>query len=55
MFENRVLRIFGPKRDEIIREWRILLNEELNIVRVIKLGRMRWLRHVECTGERRGV
>jgi len=41
---NRVLRrIFGPKRDEVTREWRKLHNEELNdlyslpiIVRVIK-------------------
>ena len=31
VFENRVLRrIFGPKRDEIRREWRKLQNEELN-------------------------
>jgi hypothetical protein len=30
MFENSVLRrIFGPKRDEILGEWRTLLNEEL--------------------------
>ena len=30
-FENRVLRrIFGPKRDEVVREWRKLHNEELN-------------------------
>ena len=44
VFENRVLRrIFGPKRDQVIREWRKLHNEELNdmysspnIVRVIK-------------------
>ena len=29
--ENRVLRrIFGPKRDEVTSEWRILHNEELN-------------------------
>jgi len=29
--ENRVLgRIFGPKRDEVIGEWRELHNEELN-------------------------
>jgi hypothetical protein len=31
VFENRVLRrIFGPKRDEVTREWRKLRNEELN-------------------------
>jgi hypothetical protein len=30
-FENRVLRgIFGPKRDDVIREWRKLAKEELN-------------------------
>jgi hypothetical protein len=53
VFENRVLRrIFGPKKDEVIRELRGLHNEELNdlyysrnIVRVIK-SRMRWARHV---------
>ena len=31
MSENRVLRrIFGPKKDEVTREWRQLHNEELN-------------------------
>jgi len=43
VFVNRVLRrIFGPKRDEVTREWRKLHKEELNdlysspnIVRVI--------------------
>jgi hypothetical protein len=31
VFENRVLgRIFGPKKDEVRREWRKLHNEELN-------------------------
>jgi hypothetical protein len=31
VFENRVLRrIFGPKRDEVTREWRKLHNEELH-------------------------
>jgi hypothetical protein len=28
VFENRVLRIFGPKRDEMMGGWRKLLNEE---------------------------
>jgi len=49
VFENRVLRTtVGPKRDEVIREWRKPHNEELNdlyslpnIVRVIKSGRKR--------------
>jgi len=30
VFGNRVLRIFGPKRDEVTGEWRKLRNEELN-------------------------
>jgi len=31
VLENMVLRrIFGPKRDEVAREWRELHNEELN-------------------------
>ena len=31
MFENRVLRrVFGPKRDGVVGEWRKLHNEELN-------------------------
>jgi hypothetical protein len=55
-------RIFGPKRDDVTGEWRKLQNEELNdlhsspnIVRVIKSSIMRWARHVERTGERRGL
>ena len=63
VFENRVLRkIFGPRRDEVTGECRRLHNEELNdlysspnIVRVIKLRRMRWAGHVVCMGEERGV
>jgi hypothetical protein len=31
VFENRVLiRIFGPKRDEVMGEWRKFHNEELH-------------------------
>jgi hypothetical protein len=33
VFENRVLmKIFGPKRDEVTGEWRKLHNEELHIL-----------------------
>jgi len=32
VFENRLLRrIFGPKRDVVIKEWRKLYNEELSL------------------------
>ena len=62
VFENRVLRIFGPKRDEVTGEWRKLHNEELNdmyssptIVLVIKSRRMRWAGHVARIGEGRGL
>jgi len=30
VYENRALRIFGPKRAEVTGEWRKLHNEELN-------------------------
>jgi len=60
---NRVLkRIFGPKRDEVKREWRKSHNEELNdlysspnIVRVIKSRRMKYAVHVTLMEEKRGV
>ena len=62
-FVNRVLRrIFGRKRDEVTGEWRRLHNEELyalhlspNIIRVIKLRRLRWAGHAARMGERRGA
>ena len=62
MFENVVLRIFGPRRAEVTGEWRRLHNEELNdlysspnIVRVLKSWRMRWAGHVARMGMERGV
>jgi len=63
VFEDMVLmRIFGPRRDEVTGEWRRLHNEELNdlysspnIMRVIKSIRMRWAGHVALSGEGRGV
>ena len=48
VFENRVMRIFGSKRDEVTQDWRKLHNDELNdlysssnIVQLIKSRRMR--------------
>jgi len=62
VFENMVLRIFGPRRDKVTGEWRRLHNEGLNdlysstnIVQVIKSRRMRWAGHVARMGEDRGM
>jgi hypothetical protein len=63
VFENRVLRrVFGPKRDDVTKEWRKLHNEDLNdlyslpnIVRVVKLRRIRWAGHVARMGKDRGA
>jgi hypothetical protein len=60
VFENRVLRrVLGCTRDEIIRGWRKLHNEDLhnvysspNINRMIKSKRMRWAGHVVRIGEK---
>ena len=58
-FENMVLRISGPRRDEVTGEWRRLHNKELNdlysspnIVWVIKSRR--WSGHVVHMVEERG-
>jgi hypothetical protein len=60
LFENRVLRIFGCKKDEVTREWRKLRNEEIidlysspSIVPAME-WRMRWVGHVARMWERRG-
>jgi hypothetical protein len=58
VFENRVLRrIFGPKRYEVVGEWRKLHSEELHnlcsspdIIR-----RMRWAGLVACMRQERNV
>jgi hypothetical protein len=63
VFENRVLRgIFGLKRDEVIRGWRKLHNEEFHnlqsspiIIRMIKARRIRWVGHVARMGEKRSA
>jgi hypothetical protein len=61
VFKNGVLRrIFGPKRDEVMGEWRKLHNKELrdlysspSIIRIIKSRRMRWVGHVARIEEKR--
>jgi hypothetical protein len=61
VFENRVLRrIFCQKGDEVLGNWRKLHNEELHnlyslpdIIRMIKLRRMRWAGHVARMGKKR--
>jgi hypothetical protein len=60
VFENSVLRrIFGPKKDEVMGEWRKLHNEELHdlysspsIIRIIKSRRMSFEEHVARMGRR---
>jgi hypothetical protein len=56
----RVLRIFGPKRDEVTGGRRELHNEEIHnvysspsIIRMIKSRRMRWAEHVARMGRKR--
>jgi hypothetical protein len=56
VFENTVLkRIFGPKRDEVMGEWRKLHSEELHnlysspdVIRQVKSRHMRWAGHVHA-------
>jgi hypothetical protein len=62
VFEYRVLRIFGPKRDGVTGGWRKLHNEELHnlysspsIIRIIMSMRMRGAGHVARMGQKRNV
>jgi hypothetical protein len=52
IFENRLLRIYGPRWDEVAGGWRKLHNKEHrnlysspSIIRMIKLRRMKWIGH----------
>jgi len=63
VYENKVLRrIFGPKREEALKGWRRLHNEELhnfyispNIIMTIKSRRMRWTGHEARMGVTRNA
>jgi hypothetical protein len=53
------MRIFGPRKDEVMAGWRELHNEELrnlsaspSIIRMIKSRSMRWATYVACMGKR---
>jgi hypothetical protein len=53
--ESTVLRISGPKRNEVTGGWRKLHEEELHnlysspsIIRMIKAGRTKWAGYVAC-------
>jgi hypothetical protein len=61
-FQDRVLRIFGPDRDEVTAGWRKLHNEELDhlqstltIIKVSNSSRMRQAGHVASFGEMRNT
>jgi hypothetical protein len=51
------MKIFGPRRKEVVGCWRRLHNEglhnlfiSLNIIRMFKSRRVRWAGHVACIG-----
>jgi hypothetical protein len=55
-------RIFGPKSDKKVGDWRKLLHDEFHnlysspgIIRMIKSRRMRWSRHVAHMGAKRNA
>jgi hypothetical protein len=56
VLENRVMKIFGPKRDDVIGKWRAVHNFGHhkpyflpNTIRAI-ISRIRWARHVVRVG-----
>jgi hypothetical protein len=58
VFENRILRIFGPGTNDLTEGWRKLHNEELhslyssaNIISVFKSRRMSWIGNAAHMGE----
>jgi hypothetical protein len=60
VFPNRVLRIFGQRREEGTGGWRRLHNEELykvhassSIIRMNKSRKMRWVGHAARMGSKR--
>jgi hypothetical protein len=63
LFEKKVLRrIFGPKKDEVMRGWQKLRNEDPHnlysspsIIRMIKSRRMRWAGYVARVGAKRNA
>jgi hypothetical protein len=53
VFKNRMLRIFGHKREKVAGGWRRLHNEELHSLYTSPMllgwsGRMRWVGHAAC-------
>jgi hypothetical protein len=61
VFENRALRRFGPKREDVTGGWRKLHNQELHnlhsspsIIRMI-MTRMRWAGHMARMEEKRNA
>jgi hypothetical protein len=61
VYENRVLRTFGPEEEEVAGGWRRLHNEELrnlytspSVVMAIQ-SRMKWVGHVERMRDEKNV
>ena len=63
VMENEVLReTEEPEKEEVTGGWIKRHNEELhdlclllNVIRVIKLGSLRWVGHVACMGENKNA